>query len=947
MGLLSMLKPSFTAGELSPNMYARVDMAKYDSGCKLMQNFLVMMHGGAKNRPGTLFLGKTKNNNKPKLIPFRFSVDQNYILEFTPGFIRFYAEGGIIESGGVPYEVITPYTDVSKLKYTQSNDMLFLLHPDHKIMVLTRYSHTDWTLEEMDVSGGPFKEAVFSSSNVYIGHSYYVTAGSYTFTAPFTGTYKIEVAGPGGGSSGYGEDADGHASPVMAGGQGASTTQSVELTEGDICTVVVGTPGTKGADDTTGQNFHHAGNGTNGTTSSFTINTISITAQGGGGGIAGYFLESPNGESYISSGGRKGTSYGSGGLGGYRYSAQASHSTSEDIAAQPGWIKIRWEINKTDSPTIIASALEGDISLTASKAVFSKEHIGCLIRIGQTISSQYTKGVPKSDETTPLVISATPNATVYAESFGFWNGDWSLQEYNSDTGSWDTIRKIDGNRSENYKITHTNLSEEIKNYRIISTLFDISVWTGENANQRGFITLQTFANDYFGIARITGFTDTMHVSASVTKNLGKLAATTNWSFGYWNDVDGYPTCATFYQDRLVAAANKNYPQTFWTSKTGDYFNFGTSLPTVDDDAITAPLNAGQLNKIKALCPFSEIIMLTSGGEFKVSASSGIMTPSDIKSDAQEYRGISDVDPVIVGSKIVYVQQQGNAVRDLYYRYDVDKYTGDDLTLLAKHLFNGYTITAIAYQQIPDSIIWCVRNDGMLLGLTYLREQEVYAWHRHPTDGFFVDCCVIPGSKQDILYLAVERNGEYMVEMMAEQNTSEEVKNQYFVDSGLIYEGEPVSSVSGLDHLKGKTISILADGNVLAQQIVPDNGTINLGNEYSKVIAGLPIDAVFIPLPPDINSQSGTYLAKKKRIETLSIFFSNSLGGRYGCSEASMDEIKWRSAEAYGKAIELYSGTKTIKLPSATYKQDATVVIKQPDPLPLTILAIIPEVTPGG
>ena len=945
MGLLSMLKPSFTAGELSPNMYARIDMAKYDSGCRLMQNFLVMMHGGATNRPGTLYLAKTKNNKKPKLIPFRFNVDQNYILEFTPGFIRFYADGGIIEANGVAYEVSTPYEDVSKLKYTQSTDMLFLFHPDYKMMVLTRYGHADWALTEMDVTGGPFKDTAFSASNVYIGHSYYDATGSYTFTAPFDGTYKIEVAGPGGGSSGYGEDADGHTSPVMTGGQGALVSQSITLAEGAVCSIVVGNPGIKGTDDTAGAHYHHAGNGTKGTTSSFTTGATSITAEGGGGGIAGYFLEYR--ESYTSSGGKKGTSYGNGGLGGYRKESSGYHSTSEDIAAEAGWVRIRWEINKTDNPTILASALEGNISLTASKAVFSKEHVGCLIRIGQTISSQYTKGVPTSDETTPLVISATPNSTIYAESFGFWNGDWSLQEYNSETGSWDTIRKIDGNRSDNYNITQTNTSDEIKNYRITSTLFDKSVWTGENTNQRGFITLQAFSNDYYGIAEITEFIDAMHVNATVAKNLGKLSATTNWSFGYWNQIDGYPTCATFYQDRLLVAANKNYPQTYWTSKTSDYFNFGTSIPTVDDDAITAQLNAGQLNKIKALCPFQEIIMLTSGGEFKVSASSGILTPSDIKSDPQEYRGISDVDPVIVGSKIVYVQQQGNAVRDLFYRYDVDKYTGDDLTLLAKHLFNGYTITSIAYQQIPDSIIWCVRSDGMLLGLTYLREQEVYAWHRHPTAGSYVDCAVIPGTKQDMLYLAVERDGEYYIEMMAEQNMSDDVVEQYYVDCGLIYDGDPVSSVSGLDHLKGKTISILADGNVLTQQVVPDNGTINLGNQYSKVIAGLPIDAELVPLPPDISSQSGTYLAKKKRIDTLSIVFNNSLGGRYGCTEKALDEIKWKASGNYSEATQLYSGIKTIKLPNATYNQDATVVIKQPDPLPLTILAIIPEVTPGG
>ena len=480
-------------------------------------------------------------------------------------------------------------------------------------------------------------------------------------------------------------------------------------------------------------------------------------------------------------------------------------------------------------------------------------------------------------------------------------------------------------------------------YRVTSTEFNTGVWSGENEKQRGYITIQSIGGDYTGHVLITKYVSPTVVKGTVKKQLASTDKTRDFAFAAWNGEKGYPSATGFYEDRLVFAGSKGFPQTFWTSKTGDYYNFGTSIPSADDDGITATLNGGQMNGIKAIIAFGEMLLLTAGGEFKVSGGGKAITGSNVLSQPQEYRGVSDVNPVTIGSRIIYVQHQGNIIRDLAYSYDVDKYTGDDLNLLASHLFEGHKIISMTYQQIPNSIVWCVRDDGLLLGLTYIKEQDIYAWHQHTTaGGKFVSVCNIGGSTEDKLYAVIERGGQYYVEIMGSRDKSTNVEDQFFVDSGITYEGEPTDEISGLEHLEGYTVAILADGNVLPQQTV-ENGKVLLGNKYKKVHVGLPIDAEIKTLPIDFTAQDGTYLSRKKRIATVTLLLKDSRGGLFGMKENELDEFKWRSNEAYGEPISLQTGKFKVTIKSATYDETQQIIIKQPDPLPMTVLSLIPEI----
>lgn len=937
---LYQLKSSFAGGELSPSMYGRTDIAKYDSGAAVLRNFFVLRYGGAANRPGFKFIAQTYNNKKAVLIPFMYSTDQNYIVEITAGRCQFYTDGGIVvKEDGTPYSIENFFADkdledAAKIKYTQSADVLFIVHPAHAPMTLTRYGSLDWRFEAMDITGGPFDASNFNSAYIVTKTQQWTTPGTYTVHIP-AGIDSIEykIAGAGGGGGGGNHMSHG---PYLYGGNGGSgelLTGKMTVTSNSDYQVIVGAGGAGGV----GVKYSDSQtSGKSGGNSSFG----NISARGGGGGYRAttQSYSSSEGEWIGGSDGANGTSYGAGGAGGNGTNWGGGTAGS----GGNGWVEILYSASIGDNTTVKASDVYGDITLTASDDIFAKSDEGSLFALTHFLETDYKKGTPSSTGGN-LQVSVLPKSNVYVESFGFWDGNFSLEKYDPVSLQWVNVRTQSGNRSQNYSLTEENTSESIASYRVTSTEFNTGVWSGENEKQRGYITIQSIGGDYTGYVLITEYVSPTVVKGTVKKQLASTDETRDFAFAAWNGEKGYPSATGFYEDRLVFAGSKGFPQTFWTSKTGDYYNFGTSIPSADDDGITATLNCGQMNGIKAIIAFGEMLLLTAGGEFKVSGGGKAITGSNVLSQPQEYRGVSDVNPVTIGSRIIYVQHQGNIIRDLAYSYDVDKYTGDDLNLLASHLFEGHKIISMTYQQIPNSIVWCVRDDGLLLGLTYIKEQDIYAWHQHTTaGGKFVSVCNIGGATEDKLYAVIERGGQYYVEIMESRDKSTNVEDQFFVDSGITYEGEPAGEISGLEHLEGYTVAILADGNVLPRQTV-ENGKVLLGNKYKKVHVGLPIDAEIKTLPIDFTAQDGTYLSRKKRIATVTLLLKDSRGGLFGMKENELDEFKWRSNEAYGEPISLQTGKFKVTIKSATYDETQQIIIKQPDPLPMTVLSLIPEI----
>ena len=260
----------------------------------------------------------------------------------------------------------------------------------------------------------------------------------------------------------------------------------------------------------------------------------------------------------------------------------------------------------------------------------------------------------------------------------------------------------------------------------------------------------------------------------------------------FDSADDYPTVCTFFQQRMVYANSNNQPHTIWGSQTGYYDNFNKSHPVRDTDPYEFELDAIQMNAIKWMVPLDRLVVGTAGSEWQVSGgSSDAITPTDVKAVVQSNWGCHDMMPIVIGNTILFVQFGGNRIRYLSYSLEADSYDGMDLTIFARHLFEGYTIVSWAFQRNPYSVLWCVRDDGKLIGLTYLKEQKVLAWHQHETDGDYIDICSVPNSSGgDDLYVVVKRTkgteDKYYLEQFVDRMPDDDIEQAFFVDSGLTY-----------------------------------------------------------------------------------------------------------------------------------------------------------------
>lgn len=282
-------------------------------------------------------------------------------------------------------------------------------------------------------------------------------------------------------------------------------------------------------------------------------------------------------------------------------------------------------------------------------------------------------------------------------------------------------------------------------------------------------------------------------------------------------VGNKPSTVTYYSQRQILANTLNNPQESFGSQIAKYDSMRSSIPAKDDDAFAFTIKSKQVNEIRHLLALDSLIMLTSGGEWKLTEGQNqVLTPTSIGVKFQSGNGSSWVPPVVINNTAIFVQEKGGRLRDLGYQFAVDRFTGNDLSLLSEHLFEGYTIEEMAYAAEPYGIIWCVRNDGVLLGLTYQREHEVVGWHHHVTDGIVESVAVISEDGRDALYMIVRRtvNGasvRYIERLEPREITLPE--DCFYVDSGLTYDGTNTTAttitISAADYTAGQPLTLTA------------------------------------------------------------------------------------------------------------------------------------------
>ena len=251
------------------------------------------------------------------------------------------------------------------------------------------------------------------------------------------------------------------------------------------------------------------------------------------------------------------------------------------------------------------------------------------------------------------------------------------------------------------------------------------------ASSSAFVStdVDRFINFSNGYAKITAFTSATVVSATVENDFDNTNAVTDWKLGAFSTTTGFPRCVSFFEQRLVFAGTSNQPQTMFFSKSGDYENMTSG--TNDDDAMIYTIASNQVNVIQALKATRTLIVMTTGGEYAVSsgASQDAITPTNINIRKQSNYGSSGVDALSIGNATIFLQRARRKIRELAYNFDTDGYTAPDLTILADHISES-GLTDMSYQQEPYSVVWAVRADGQMAGLTYNRLENVVAWHRH-------------------------------------------------------------------------------------------------------------------------------------------------------------------------------------------------------------------------
>lgn len=582
---------------------------------------------------------------------------------------------------------------------------------------------------------------------------------------------------------------------------------------------------------------------------------------------------------------------------------------------------------------ISPSAVTGTVNLAASSDLFDAGHVGSYWRIGHLRESAYIEKFLSTDVTSQDLRILGGYAV---RTYGVWDGELQLQRIGLDWATsgadYEVVRKWTSRSDRNIDAEGTADTDAL--YRL--------VYTAYSAGSDNRVVLEAVEAVIYAVVKITVVTTATNATCVTLTDFESTASTTRWQEAAFSDYRGHPRTVELHEQRLMLGGTKYQPQTVYGSVIGDFENHERS--SNDDAAVVFTLGGVQANAIQWMVSQNELLIGTLAAEWKVGTSSATkaITPTTIQANRQSEYGSEYVAAEVVDGVILFVQRKGRKIRELVYAIDQDKYVAADLTLLAEHVSEG-GILQLAVQQEPLPILWAVTGDGALIALTYARDQQVVGWHRHPTDGFVESVTTIFGedNAEDEVWLIVRRTvdgDEVRFVERIDPALWTEKEDAYFVDAGITYTGAPVTTVPGLDHLEGRLVDALADGQVY-QGLLVTAGEITLPVAASKVHAGLPFTSQIQPMRIDSDNTVGSFAGKVRRIVELVIRIRNTLGIKYANEHRSYDAEVAGAVDQDLAATPLQTRDRKINFHGdLTY--DSTLILKQEKPLPFTLQAII-------
>jgi hypothetical protein len=955
---------SFSAGEISPSILGRTDLAKWHQGALTMRNMFVDYRGGSSSRAGLAYVGMCKQpgtSNPPRDIPFQFNINQGYVLEFGDQYMRIKSQGAYVVEAS---KNITGATQASPAVLTINahgysvGDWIYITGMGG----MTNFNGLTWIVNTVPTANTLTLTDLFGSVVNSSGYNAYTSGGTaariYTVVAPYA---AIDL-------------------PYLKYTQSADTMTLCCLNQDTL---------------TEYKPYELVRSGA----TNWAFTPVSFGAA----------ILPPSNVSVTANSSTTVDTY-------YRYVVTSINENGEESVASASASVQNNNISiYAGSNTITWSAVTGAIRYNVYKATPS-------YNVDVPVSSQFgfcgvSYGGSFSDDNITADFTIVP--PVHSDPFA--------------RGTIDRVTITAGGAGYTQAtVGYTITTAGGTGYSLLPVVVSGAVVA---------VIVQNGGHSLLPGDTIT-FTDSgAGAGATGTLTIGPQTGT-------------YPSVPAYYQQRRAYANTINNPNTYYFSKPGFYNNMDSSVPTIDSDAIVGTPWAQQINGIQFMVPMtSALVTLTGSGAWSVNGgNASALTPADQTAQSQAYNGCHNhIQPLVVNYDILYVQSKGSVVRDLSYNFFVNVFTGTDMTVLSSHLFSGFRIKQWAYAEEPYKIVWAVRDDGALLSFTYLKEQDVYGWARHDTNGLFQNVCVITeppeytiGTTQyiDAPYFIVKRyiNGgwHYYSERMNNRIWNN-VEECFCVDSGLSYPitypnatltmsaasgsvtatasssvfsaanvgnvlrvgggigtvtsyvsgtqllvsmtqsitatipnnpqnmpipaipgtwglSAPTSTVTGLNHLEGQTVSILADGSVVTSQTVV-NGTITLPHACSAITVGLPYTCQLQNLYLDAPGHGDTTTqGKRKTIPAVTVRVKDSRGFSVGTNQpdasiqpngndvpwTGMKEVKERNALVHaGTAIPLFTGDVRVLVPS-DWNTKGQVATQQTYPLPLNVMAYFPE-----
>lgn len=978
---------SFAGGEISPDMYGRIDDTKFQTGVAKLRNFIAMPQGAADNRPGTTFVREVKDSTKrTRLIPFTYSTTQTMVIELGAEYMRFHTNAS----------TLTPGTPSAYSTKTVSS-------VDTGTETLTSSSHGY-------ANATPIQIASTASlpSPLVVLQTYYVvnaTLNTYQLSNTPTGT----------------------ALNLSTSGSGTITTNQV-YSVGDLVS-------------SGGVNYYCIAS---------TVNNAPPNAT--------YWYPMPSGVYEIP------TPYAEADLFDIHYVQSADVMTLVHPNYAPRELRRYGATNWQLATTVFGPALTtpGSVTVTVNRGTgvnlsgittSTPGNQGDFTAVNDVKDKQLTQG--DSIYITGVVGMTEVNDKYYI--IDSWAGasksTFKLVDYKTAIGI-DTSGY--GAYTSGGLVQAMFPTAVITNYYVVVALsgdgkqmsaastpasgsnnlnvqgaYNTISWTSvAGATRYNIYKQQNSLYGYIGQSTTTSFVDD-----NIAPDLAITPAIYDTVFA---SAGNYPGAVSYFEQRKAFGGSTNEPQTLWMTRSGTESDMSYSVPVRDDDRIKIEIAVREVSTIRHIVPLTQLLLLTNSSELRVSPiNSDVITPSTISVRPQSYLGANNVQPEVVNNVVVYCADRGGHVRELGYSWQSQGFITGDLSLRATHLFDNLTLSDMCYAKSPQPILWFISTSGNMLGLTYVPEQQIGAWHWHDTDGVFESCTAVAEGDEDSVYVVVKRtiNGssKRYVERLASRQVSA-IEDCIFVDSSLTYDGTNTTSetvtVSGgtawdssevltitlgaplnvlfvnpaqtdaddcivisdangvkyrltiiatssttvatarvdktipvalrnvattnwsfarkdlasLSHLENKTVSILADGAVMPQQVVT-SGAITLQRAATKITVGLPYQSDLQTLPMTLNVD-GFGQGRAKNINKAWLRVYKSSGIFVGPDADNLVEYKQRTTEPYGSPPALKSEEVLVVL-TPSWGASGQIYVRQSDPLPLTLSGLTLEVSIGG